>query len=115
MQLAKLTPKLVARLEGSVPSEMFDLVLELDPHSNRVEGASSLSRTEKIARQKEAFNSILVLIENAIREAGGEVTGGAWINHTVRARVPAGAVGKLAELEMITSVDTPNPLRKDTP
>jgi len=49
-------------------------------------------------------------VEQAVGEAGGEVTGTAWINQTMRVRVPRNSLATLSELEIVTSLDLPNKL-----
>lgn len=114
MQSTKVTPKLAAQLERLHPSEMFELILELDPRFFRIEESTSSSRMEKIACQKAAFNSAVAPIDIAIRQVGGEVTGAAWINQTLRVRVPVTAIKKLAEMEIIASLDTANSLELES-
>jgi hypothetical protein len=114
MNPAKLTPKLAAQLEKTGPAEILELVLEVDPKFHSTETANSRSRSERIAVQKAAFDRAIAPIEEAVQKLGGEVTGQAWINQTVRARVPAREVGRLSDLEMIASIDTPHRLELET-
>jgi hypothetical protein len=52
-------------------------------------------------------------VEEAVRNAGGEVTGHAWINQTVRARVPADRVKELSEHERVAVLDAPHPIEAE--
>jgi hypothetical protein len=113
MDSTKLTPNLIARLEESDPSEILDLILEMTTLSTPIKELTGLSRKERIAVEKAAFHTALTPIQKAICDSGGEVTGTLWLNHTLRVRIPAGAIKKLADLEIIASLDTPRPLETD--
>ncbi|MFQ5525986.1 MAG: hypothetical protein ACE5GX_06955 [Thermoanaerobaculia bacterium] len=87
--------------------ELVELVVELEP----VEPAAArLSRAEKIAAHKEAFERQAAPVAAAIAEAGGEVVGRAWINQTLKARIPRHAVAAVARHEKVAQVDVPRPL-----
>lgn len=110
---SKLTSKLAAELEKTGSSEFLDVILELHTLRGQAEKQVS-SRSEKIAALKEAFNRNVAPVEEVIRSVGGEVTGRAWINQTVRARVPAEKLRELAEHEKIAAVDVPHLLTPDS-
>jgi hypothetical protein len=111
---SKLTEKLEKRLEETNDSDLLDIILELGSKSESSPPTDEKrSRGEKIAAMKEAFSREAAPIEEAVRKAGGEVTGRAWINKTMRARVPAQSIRKLSEHEKIAALDTPNPIKTD--
>ncbi len=91
---------------------VVDLILELRPPTDAPD-VRSHTRSERIATLKEAFARHVAPVEDAIQKAGGNVTGCAWINHTVRARVPSRCVAQLAELEEVKVLDIPHPLQTD--
>jgi hypothetical protein len=112
----KLTEKLAEKLEKMDASDLLEIILELgskSESSSQPSAEETRSRGEKIAALKEAFSRYAAPIEEAVRRAGGEVTGRAWINKTMRARVPAQSVKELSQHEEIAALDTPNPLKSD--
>ena len=115
----KLKSTLAAQLKKVSASDLVDVVLELHPHADlppesgattRAARAAPQSRAEKIAAKKSAFDRSVAGVEEAVRKAGGEITGRAWINQTVRARVPAAAVEQLCRHERVAAVDAPGRL-----
>lgn len=109
----KLTAKLAEQLEQTAPSDLLEIVLELEPRAERAAALETRPRSEKIAALKEAFSRDMTPIEEAIRKVGGEVTGSAWINQTVRARVPAQGVKELSEYDKVVALDIPRLIRPD--
>ena len=112
MDAAKLNPELATRLAQADAHDVLDVVVELDPQSEPP-AAAPQSRSEQIALRKETFGHDVVPVEEAIHEAGGEVLDRAWINQTVRARVPAQGVEQLSELEKVAALDVPRRLEAD--
>ena len=113
MNPVKLTSVLATRVEEADDDEVLDIVLELKPAAGTVADTSAGTRAEKIAARQEAFSHSSLPVETAIRQAGGEVVASAWINQTVRARVPAKGVGQLSDLEPVAVVDLPRALEPD--
>lgn len=108
----KISKQLSDRLEKTNASDLLDIVIEL---RGRAESATeSLSRNEKIAVLKEAFTRNVAPVEETVRQIGGVVTGQAWINQTVRARVPADRVRELSEHEQIAVLDAPHPIERES-
>lgn len=112
MDAAKLTPDLATRLAQADADDVLEVILELGPQSEPP-AAAPQSREEQIALRKEAFNHYAAPVEEAIHEAGGEVAGRAWLNQTVKARVPAQGIEQLSELEKVAALDVPHRLQPD--
>lgn len=108
----KVTEQLLEVVEKSDASEMLDVVIELRPETEP-KALQPQSRAEKIAALKENFIRDLAPVEEAVRNAGGELTGQAWINRTVRARVPTDCVKQLSEQEQVAKVDVPHAIEQD--
>ena len=108
----KVTEQLLKALEKSDASEMLDVIIELRPE-NEPKAQQPQSRAEKIATLKENFIRDLAPVEEAVRNAGGELTGQAWINRTVRARVPTDFVRQLSEHEQVAKLDVPHAIKRD--
>jgi hypothetical protein len=112
MKAAKLKPDLKVQLTEAAATEVLDVVLELRSQAEPV-AAAPQSRSEQIALRKEAFSHDVVPVEEAVHEVGGEVLDRAWINQTVRARVPAEGVEQLSELDQVETLDIPRRLEAD--
>jgi hypothetical protein len=113
MDAGKLTPGLAARIESASASEYVDLILELCSQPAPPQMASFGSRGEKIAAQKEAFSRNAAPVESLVLQLGGEITGRAWINRTMRARVPIQSVGRLSEIDNVAALDLPRSIEPD--
>jgi hypothetical protein len=112
MDAAKLKPDLTTRLAQAAAEDVLDVVVEMDAQTEPA-AAAPQSRSEQITLRKEKFDHDVVPVEEAIHEAGGEVVGRAWINQTVRARVPAQGVEQLSEHEKVAALDVPRRLEAD--
>ncbi len=108
MTSMKISAALVDHLANTSDVNV-ELVVELKPAEPSHVGASS--REERIARLREAFEREAAPVEAAIRSAGGKVLERAWLNQTVRARVPRTAVEVLAALDEVFLLDLPRALQ----
>jgi hypothetical protein len=110
----KLTAKLAEQLDRADASDLLEIILELRrPQAESATTQETRSRSEKIAALKESFSREVTPVEEAVRKLGGEVTGRAWINQTVRARMPAQGVRELSEHEKISVLDIPHSIKSD--
>jgi hypothetical protein len=109
---AKLSSELSDELEKASSDQFLDVILELgsDPQPDSDRG----SRQEKSAALRDAFERNLLSVGKAVSDVGGEIIRGAWINRTVRARVPAKMINELAQHEKIIAVDVPHALTYDS-
>jgi hypothetical protein len=109
-----MAEKLSADLEGQVTScgddDIVDVVVEL--RKSEPPNASG-TRQEKIAELKKSFERISVGVVKQVEDSGGTVLDRAWINQTLRARMPAQAVRKLSELDDVELVDLPREISLD--
>lgn len=103
----KLSEQLSTELDNSDSSKMLDVVIELR-QEDAPNTKQSQSRAEKIAALKESFMRDAAPIEQVVQNAGGELKGEAWINRTIRARVPVDAIKNLSEQEQVAKVDVPH-------
>ena len=101
---ANITPDLAAEVEAAEASNMLDVVVELD---------GDLDEASDIATAKAAFERAATPVSKVISGSGGEVLEGAWINHTLRARVPAGSIPDVAGADGVSVVDVPHALEAD--
>jgi hypothetical protein len=113
MDSAKLTASLLSQARNAGPGELLDVVVELSPSSAEPGVSKASSRAEEIAERKEAFNRDAVEAERVVREVGGEVTGRAWINRTLRCRVPVAGLERLSQLASVAVLDVPETIRPE--
>ena len=106
---SKLTASLESELRDKDADELIDIIMELAP----AEATTSVDKREKVAALKAAFDRVSQPIVEAVQQLGGEVTGRGWINRTLRARVPAKALGLLSTSDAIESVDAPHKLQAE--
>src|SRR5262249_12236005 len=105
----KVSDELREKLAQPDAAGMLEVIIELHDSSEPL-AQQDQSRQEKIAAMRESFIRDVAPIEDAVQRAGGEVTGHAWINRTLRARVPAGEIEQLAVNEQIARIDMPHKL-----
>jgi hypothetical protein len=98
---AKISPALESRL-GAEDDDLLDVVVELERAAP--EGSPS------VPKLREAFERDAAPVSGAISSLGGEVTDQAWLNRTLRAKVPASAVSALADHDAVALLDVPHRL-----
>ena len=108
MDPTKLSPALADRVEQAAPGEVLDVVVEL--HRRLIEATRGTTVEERIAPVRDAFAAEARPVEDEIRRLDGEVLGSAWINQTLRARVPVEGIGRLAGLDEVVALDLPRRL-----
>jgi hypothetical protein len=107
----KVTAALAERLEGA-DDALVDVVVELaTPPAFESAGGT---RSEQVAVMKESFGREVRPVESVIRESGGVVIDTAWLNQTVRAKVPVEAVRRLCEVDSVAVIDAPRGLEPET-
>jgi hypothetical protein len=111
---ARLNEELLQVLESMDAAELVDVIVEVREGEGR-EPAPPQTRNQRIAHLKETFRRKIVPLQEAIRSIGGEVTGEAWLNQTLRVRLPAGNVSRLCDHDEVASLDVPHALERDTP
>jgi hypothetical protein len=109
---SKLTKQLRDRLDSTPEDSLIEVVLEISPGQPQPSKAGT-TRQEKIAAGRKQFLETVAPVEQRIQKMGGEVLDHAWLNQTLRVRVPAGTVDQLTEPECVASVDTPAPLARE--
>jgi hypothetical protein len=109
----KLGQTLAEELERAKPADELDVVFELSA-TETSDAEPAKSRGERIALMQDAFNRNSIGLERAVQEAGGKIIDKAWINQTVRARVPAQALENLGRLESVLLIDAPRELTPES-
>jgi len=105
----KLSSSLVELLSTLRPVDIVDVVIELRQTSVAIGG----SRQERVSGRQLQFTDASRPVKAAVTAAQGEVVDEAWLNGTLRVRVPASAIEMLAELAVIELIDTPVPISVD--
>lgn len=105
----KISRRLRAQLEATPPDQPVEVLIGLAPPD------TSVGRTpaEKIAAIKRDFQRHAESVGHGLASAGGEVLDSAWINSTIRARIPAGQVSELEADDLVEALDTPERLEPD--
>jgi hypothetical protein len=107
--VTKLSPRLRQELGGVDEASQVEVIVELQP----VEVPNSGSRQERMAAMKAGFERELQPVAEKIIQAGGQVLETAWLNQTVRSRIPAGEVSHVARHEAVSGIDLPHKLEPD--
>lgn len=95
----KVTPRLAELL--STRPDAVEVVVELRPLGWPDGG----TRQERVAALRDAFAAELGPVAERITAAGGEVLESAWINQTLRVRLPAAAVDEVAASGAVVRID----------
>ncbi len=99
----KVSSALEADVERHGSGEPIDVVVELTPTPSPA--SASGSRGERIAQARTAFERQADAVRRMIVDAGGEVLGSAWINQTLRTRLPKQLLEQLALDERVARLD----------
>ena len=109
--MGKVTSDLASKIAEADDDGLLEVVVELDaPETKAARG----DRRAAMEAQKQGFRAAAEPVEKRIVSAGGEITGAAWINRTLRARVPARSIAKLSEESTVTAVDVPRAIEPES-
>ena len=100
---SKVSPRLAAEAAAKGPYEHIDVVIGL--RTPKTPERKETSRAVKIAAMKSAFDKDVEPVLKHVSSVGGEVIATAWINSTVRGRVPANRLSEIADDENVEIVD----------
>jgi hypothetical protein len=107
---AKFTQLLAGQLGQKAVSEVVEVVVELRAPSDI---GAALPRAQRMARLKEQFEHEKAPVEQAIARAGGTVTDRAWINHSLKCRLPRGSLTQLTALPEVAAIDLPRAIEPE--
>ncbi len=99
-----VTPELEQLADGQSADDMLDVIVELEQDPGE---------SQSIAEMQESFERKKEPVDRTISELGGTVMDEAWINHTLRARIPAGGLTDLSQLAAVRALDVPHKLEAD--
>lgn len=88
-----------------------EVVIELNPVNFQTH--TSVSQKEKMAIVKEAFNKAIKPLEKIINNKGGNILHSAWINQTIKARIPTQFISDLANENSVATIDLPRSISKE--
>lgn len=106
----KFTQVLAGQLGQRAKSDVVEVVVELraPPETDK-----ALPRQQRMANMKEKFELEMGPVERAIARIGGTVIDRAWINHSLKARLPIGALTQLTELPEVAAIDMPRSIEPE--
>ncbi len=109
--MPKLSSDLRQQLAATPKGHSVEVVVEV----GKKDGAEAPAgdRAQKIAAMKQSFSVSAEPIERAIESYGGEVIDRAWINQSLKVRLPRERVEALSEREDVERVDTPRAIQPD--
>lgn len=115
MSIEKLTEKLAEHIEKTGVGGMLDVIVELDPArgQNILSNSGDLSRQERVTKLQEDFTEQSAAVISKISEAGGEVLDHAWINKTLKVRVPVEKIGDIVGETEVKAIDLPEKLHPE--
>ena len=112
MDGSKLTKELRERLEQVPSDSLVEVIVEISGAESTAVRAGA-SRADLIATRRQQFLDTVAPVERQVHSIGGEVIDHAWVNQTLRVRVPAGNVDQLTEPDCVASVDAPARLTRE--
>jgi hypothetical protein len=104
-----VTSRLTAKARHQHDDDALDVIVEL----NSEPPATTGTREEQIAKRKAAFDADADDVKDVIQRLGGEVLDAAWINQTIRGRVPKRSLARLARHKRVAAIDAPAPITPD--
>lgn len=110
-----LTESLRQLASRSHSQDLIDVIIELprSPIPTR-SLPSNAPREESLRQLIDEFASLSAPVRQTIERVGGEVLGQAWINNTLKVRVPASSLTELDQTEHVTLLDTPDQITRET-
>ncbi|MEU6868143.1 hypothetical protein ABZ924_33775 [Streptomyces sp. NPDC046876] len=106
----KVTQELADHIAASEADQAVDVIIQLQPVDMAVTG----SRRDRIEATRQAFQSELEPVAEAIQHANGYIVDSVWLNQTVRAVVPAETVSELATAPGVVQIALPSRIEPDT-
>ncbi len=111
--MPKLSSDLRQQLAATAEGHSVEVVVEVGRKAAVAAGPAPGDRAQKIAALKQSFSISAEPIERAIVSSGGTVIDRAWINQSLKVRLPREAVEALSEREDVDRVDTPRTIKPE--
>jgi len=112
MATHKITNNLKDHLLHAEKEATIEVVIALQPVL-LPGGSELLSRSQKMANIKQAFNEELEPVAREINNLGGNILEAAWINQTINVKVSTGCIEELAQLKEVAGIDLPTTLTRE--
>ncbi len=111
MNCEKISPPLSEFLKETSGEDWLDLVVELTEPAEA--DVATSSGGAKIAARKEQFARQAKPVSDQIRRMGGEVTGEAWINGSLRVRLAKKMIPVLSKERLVARLDLPHKIHPE--
>ncbi len=98
------------QLESTLPVAI-EVVVELK--SSPVNRSGTFSKQEKIKMIKRSFTEDLDSINHVMQDKGVKIIDTAWINKTIKMKVPLASLDELSNINSVENIDLPQQLKKD--
>ena len=106
----KVGPSLARRIAAADAQGQVEVVIEL---TGDVEVPADGTRQQRIAAARSSFERDVAAVSDRIEAAGGEVLETAWLNRTLRGRLPAATVVRVAADDAVAAIDLPHTIQPD--
>ena len=107
----KVSPALSSEADRCAADDVLEIIVELVAGPPATPPGTA--RSAAIAARKERFTREAQPVEEAIRKVGGEILDRAWINQTMRARLPRRALAEVSDLAEVGHLDLGRELEAD--
>jgi len=106
----KVGPSLARRIDAVDAQGQVEVIIEL---AGAAEPVSDGTRQQRITAAKSSFERDLAAVSDRIQAVGGTVLETAWLNRTLRGRLPASTVVRVAEDDGVAAIDLPHTIETD--
>lgn len=72
------------------------------------------SPTQRMQQLRQSFEQQANQLKETIHSLGGEVTGEAWLNSTIAAKLPPKALHAMGREENVHHIDVPHPIERES-
>lgn len=93
------------------PDNHLSVVLELNQTASKT--PSDGSPTQRMQQLRQSFEEQAKEMKKAIESMGGQVTGEAWLNATISAKLPPKALEAIGREENVQRIDVPHLLERE--
>lgn len=108
----KVTSDLATLVNETDEDSLIDVVVELE---SGFRDSLTIGGDRRLAMEqlRERFDELAEPVARVITSSGGELLGAAWINGTLRARVPVSSIPEISDEESVATVDIPHVLEAE--
>lgn len=110
MKTEKILGALNERLSRSAGAGAVEAIIQVTVPAS----TETLKRERKIPEYRQAVEEALRPVAILVRDLGGDVLDEAWINATLRVKLPVESFGPLTDDAAVTRVDLPSRLKPES-